>query len=82
MTQALFRRISVWELPVRFYHWINALCILVLVATGLIIGRAWALQTGGEAFQGYGFGTVRFLHFLATFVFFFSVRPDSACTPP
>ena len=31
-----FKRIYVWELPVRFYHWLNALCILVLTITGFI----------------------------------------------
>ena len=22
----VFKRVYVWELPVRFYHWLNALC--------------------------------------------------------
>jgi Ni/Fe-hydrogenase 1 B-type cytochrome subunit len=43
-----------------------------LIATGLIIGRPWTIQMGGEAFQGYWFGTVRFVHFLAAFLFFFN----------
>ena len=33
-----YRRIYVWELPVRLYHWINAASILLLFATGILIG--------------------------------------------
>ena len=25
------RRVYVWELPVRFYHWLNALVIIVVI---------------------------------------------------
>jgi len=32
------RRVYVWELPVRLYHWVNALCVVVLCATGYLIG--------------------------------------------
>jgi len=62
----------VWQLPVRFYHWVNALCILVLCVTGYIIGRPPALQSASEASFGYWFGTVRFVHFVAAFLFFFN----------
>lgn len=67
------RRVYVWELPVRLYHWVNALCILALVATGIIIGRPLSIPTEGhEASFGYYFGWVRFIHFTAAFVFFFN----------
>ena len=62
----------VWQLPVRFYHWINALCIVILVITGYIIGNPPALQRGTEASFNYWFGTVRFIHFVTAFVFFFN----------
>lgn len=62
----------VWELPVRFYHWINAVCIVVLCVTGYLIGRPPALQSTTEASFSYWFGTVRFIHFIAAFVFFFN----------
>jgi Ni/Fe-hydrogenase 1 B-type cytochrome subunit len=65
-------RVYVWELPVRIYHWVNAACVLTLVATGIIIGRPLALQVGGEASFSYWFGTVRFVHFVAAFLFFFN----------
>jgi Ni/Fe-hydrogenase 1 B-type cytochrome subunit len=66
------RRIYVWELPVRFFHWINAACIVVLAATGYLIGSPPALQSGAEAYNSYLFGTIRFCHFIAAFTFFFN----------
>ncbi len=72
METAILKRVYVWELPVRIYHWMNALCIVVLAITGYLIGSPIAIQHGSEAWQGYWFGTVRFLHFLAAFFFFFN----------
>jgi Ni/Fe-hydrogenase 1 B-type cytochrome subunit len=72
MQHAQISRVYVWQLPVRFYHWINALSIVVLVVTGYLIGSPPALQSGSEASFGYWFGTVRFVHFLAAFIFFFN----------
>lgn len=65
-------RVYVWEVPVRLYHWVNAICVVVLVATGLLIGRPLSISFGGEAYAGYWFGTVRFVHFTFAFVFFFN----------
>lgn len=62
----------VWQLPVRFYHWINALCIVILCITGYLIGNPPAIQSGTEASFSYWFGTVRFIHFVTAFVFFFN----------
>jgi len=69
---ASFRRVYVWELPVRFYHWVNALCVVVLCVTGYLIGHPLAISYSSEAYQQYWFGTVRFLHFVSAFVFFFN----------
>ncbi len=33
-----YRRVYVWELPVRVYHWINAVALVVLCVTGYLIG--------------------------------------------
>ncbi|NOX64533.1 MAG: Ni/Fe-hydrogenase, b-type cytochrome subunit [Chlorobi bacterium] len=71
-TSISMRRVYVWQLPVRLYHWINALCILVLAATGYLIGNPFALQNSAEAYLGYWFGTVRFIHFAFAFLFFFN----------
>lgn len=35
------RRVYVWEQPVRIYHWLNALAILVLIATGFLSPIPW-----------------------------------------
>lgn len=70
-TRNQYKSVYVWELPVRYFHWINALCILVLCVTGYIIGQPLAIQSGAEASFGYWFGTIRFIHFVAAFVFFF-----------
>ncbi len=68
----LFQRVYVWELPVRLYHWLNALCVVVLCVTGFLIGHPVAISYSTEAYQQYWFGTVRFLHFVFAFLFFFN----------
>jgi Ni/Fe-hydrogenase 1 B-type cytochrome subunit len=65
----IFQRVYVWELPVRFYHWINAACIVVLAATGFVIGNPPSLNASTEAYAGYWFGTCRFIHFATAYVF-------------
>ena len=64
--------IYVWELPVRFYHWINALCIVILCVTGFIISNPPAMMSETEATFKFWFGNVRFIHFIAAFVFLFN----------
>lgn len=70
--ESVYKRVYVWELPVRFYHWLNALCIVVLCVTGYIIGNPPVISSSREAYQQYWFGTVRFIHFVTAFVFFFN----------
>jgi Ni/Fe-hydrogenase 1 B-type cytochrome subunit len=72
MSTAESQRVYVWELPVRFYHWANAAAVAVLIVTGFLIGNPPPTQTGAEAYSGYLFGTIRFLHFVAAFIFFFN----------
>lgn len=67
-----FRRVYVWQLPVRFYHWLNAFCVVVLCGTGFLIGHPIVIAYSNEAYQQYWFGTVRFLHFATAFIFFFN----------
>ena len=64
--------VYVWELPVRIYHWVNALCIVILCITGFIIADPPAILNASEAYFSYWFGVVRFIHFVAAFVFFFN----------
>ena len=72
MQTPIMRRVYVWEFPVRLYHWVNFACVLTLIVTGFIIGRPLNLPRTGEAYANYYFGTVRFVHFAAAFVFFFN----------
>ena len=67
-----YRRIYVWEFPVRLYHWVNAACVVALAATGFLIGRPLAISYSSEASQQYWFGTVRFVHFATAYVYFFN----------
>ena len=67
-----FRRLYVWELPVRFYHWVNGVAILVLGVTGFLIGSPLSLAYMPEASQQYWFGVVRFTHFTAGYIFLFN----------
>lgn len=68
-----YKRVYVWELPVRIFHWINVLCIIVLAVTGFIIADPPALLSNKEASETYLFGTVRFIHFTAAYIFFFNM---------
>ena len=68
-----YKRVYVWELPVRIFHWINVLCITVLAVTGFIIANPPAILSGAEASESYWFGTVRFIHFTAAYIFFFNM---------
>lgn len=64
-----FKRVLVWELPVRIFHWLNVLCITVLGVTGFIIADPPALMSTAEASESYWFGTVRMIHFTTAYIF-------------
>ncbi len=66
------RRVYVWELPVRFYHWLNAASIIALIITGFYIANPLALVSHQEAAFRYTTGWVRFIHFAAAYIFFFN----------
>lgn len=71
-TPAVYRRVYVWELPVRIFHWVNALSLVVLAATGYLIGNPLTLFNANEAYQQNWFGIIRFTHFAAAYIFFFN----------
>jgi Ni/Fe-hydrogenase 1 B-type cytochrome subunit len=58
----------VWEVPVRIWHWVMALCMVVLGITGYLIGTPPG-SVGGEASEHFLFGYIRFAHFAAAYVF-------------
>jgi len=59
--------VYVYEKPVRLWHWINALALVVLAVTGYFIGNP-PVVTGGEASDHFLFGYIRFTHFSAGYV--------------
>jgi Ni/Fe-hydrogenase 1 B-type cytochrome subunit len=67
-----YRRVYVWDFPVRLYHWVNAFCVVILAISGYFIGKPLGLSYSTEAYQQYWFGTLRFVHFVTAFVFFFN----------
>ena len=60
--------VYVWEVPVRLTHWLIALSLFVLSATGLYIGRPF-MTVPGEAGQWFVMGWMRIIHFYAAIVF-------------
>ena len=65
-----FKRVYVWQLPVRIFHWLNALAIVVLSITGFLISNPPAIMSNAEAYDSFWFGTVRTVHFISAYVFF------------
>jgi Ni/Fe-hydrogenase 1 B-type cytochrome subunit len=60
----------VWEWPVRIVHWVNFLAILTLSVTGIYIGSPKTLALNPSQ---YVMGWIRFVHFVAGYVFAISV---------
>lgn len=60
--------VYVYEAPLRIWHWINALAILVLAVSGYFIGSPLPSMPG-EASDNYLMGYIRFAHFAAAYIF-------------
>ena len=67
--QAKFKR-YIWELPVRWNHWTNVMCIVVLSVTGFFIGTPFSF---GQSASDFTMGWIRFIHFTAAYLFAISV---------
>ena len=65
-----FKRVFVWEMPVRVFHWITVATVTALAITGFIIANPPAIQSSVEATNSYWFGIVRYIHFLSAYLFF------------
>lgn len=68
-SQCKFKR-YIWELPVRWCHWINVLSIVTLAVTGLFISYSPSI---GRSPADFTMGWMRFFHFTAAYVFTISV---------
>lgn len=60
----------IWELPVRWCHWVNALSLVVLAATGAFIAHPFSVA---HTTSDFVMGWVRFIHFVVAYVFTISV---------
>jgi Ni/Fe-hydrogenase 1 B-type cytochrome subunit len=58
----------VFEVPVRIWHWIHALAIVVLAITGYLIASPLP-SMGGEASDSFLMGNIRLIHFVTAMVF-------------
>jgi Ni/Fe-hydrogenase 1 B-type cytochrome subunit len=62
-----FKSVYAYQAPVRIWHWINALALLVLCITGYLIGSPLP-SPGGEASDHFTMGYIRFGHFAAGYI--------------
>ena len=60
-------RVNVWSVTLRIQHWSNVILILVMSATGFLIMDP-SLVPPSVAQTGFLMGWIRFLHFLAAFL--------------
>ncbi|MBC8403033.1 MAG: Ni/Fe-hydrogenase, b-type cytochrome subunit [Candidatus Marinimicrobia bacterium] len=65
----LYEEQYVWRLPVRIYHWINAICITILFPTGLYIATPIFSPAVGEAVWYHQMAWIRYIHFGTAFIF-------------
>jgi Ni/Fe-hydrogenase 1 B-type cytochrome subunit len=64
---AAIKSVYVYEAPIRIWHWINALAIVVLSVSGYFIGSPLPTMPG-EASANYLMGYIRFAHFAAGYI--------------
>jgi Ni/Fe-hydrogenase 1 B-type cytochrome subunit len=62
------RAVYVFEAPVRLWHWLHTLSFLVLAVTGYLIANPLP-SLAGEASDHFLMGDIRFIHFIAAYVF-------------
>lgn len=62
------KTVFVYEAPVRLWHWLNALSIVVLAVTGYLIASPLP-SVSGEASDNFLMGYIRFTHFAAAYIF-------------
>ena len=70
MSESCKFKCYIWELPVRWCHWINVASIVTLAVTGLFIGAPFST---GRSTSDFTMGWIRFIHFTAAYTFAVSV---------
>jgi Ni/Fe-hydrogenase 1 B-type cytochrome subunit len=64
----MWKRIYVWEWPVRLQHWIHVASMLVLAATGVYIASPFLGLAAGQAVEVHITDWMRFTHFVAAWI--------------
>lgn len=70
MSESCKFKCYIWELPVRWCHWVNVVCIAILAVTGFFIGTPFSFASSTS---DYTMGWIRFIHFTAAYLFTISV---------
>lgn len=65
----VYRRVKVWGVLLRLYHWAFALSILTLFMTGYYIHNPFALGPWEGTPTNFLMAKVRFVHFVAGYIF-------------
>jgi Ni/Fe-hydrogenase 1 B-type cytochrome subunit len=63
-----YKRAYIWQLPVRIFHWANALAITLLIITGLLISHPPGIMSSDEASTQFWFGYIRKIHFMSAYI--------------
>lgn len=66
--QTSLRAQFIYEWPVRLWHWLTVLAIIVLAVSGFYIGRPFVPAMQGEAVDSFFMGWMRFAHFAAGYL--------------
>ncbi len=67
-----YKRVYVWSVLLRIYHWVFALSIFTLVVTGLYIDWPWT-NSWMEGSYSFVMAWVRYIHFVAGMLFIMAV---------
>ncbi len=67
--ESSLKKFYVWELPIRIFHWVNAIAGAILFFTGWYIASPFIGATLNDQADGYLMGWMRLIHFFAAFVF-------------
>jgi Ni/Fe-hydrogenase 1 B-type cytochrome subunit len=63
-----YKRVYVWSLVVRFFHWTTAFSTIILIITGFIIADPPVISQNVEATNSYWFGYIRAIHLITAFI--------------
>jgi Ni/Fe-hydrogenase 1 B-type cytochrome subunit len=65
----MFKRVFVWQVPVRVQHWLHVASIIVLALTGIYIGSPFIGLAVGTTIGTEVTVQMRFAHFVAAWIF-------------